>query len=474
MTTTVTDNLTPTPAAAIIMAAGKSTRMKSEHPKTVHPVCGLPLTLHVVRACQAAGIEKIVVVVGHQAELVKQAVGEGVTYAHQAEQRGTGDAAAAAREALKDWDGDILILAGDAPLIQSSTLKELLDLRVSSGCPAVMLTAFLDDPFGYGRILRNPPVTGPIVGIVEHKDASPEQKLIKEWSPSVYVFQASALWPALEKLEPANSQGEFYLTDTIKLIAAAGGRVESVTVQDPDETLGVNTRVELAQVTRIMQGRIRRQHMLDGVTMIDPETTYIDADVRLCCDTTLLPGTYLQGSTSVGKYCSIGPNCVIKDSVIADRVTIVSSQIVESTVGADVKIGPFANLRPGTVLHERVRIGDFVELKNTILHPGVQVNHLSYLGDAEVGQSTNIGAGTITCNYDGVTKHRTNIGATCFIGSHSTLIAPINIGDGTLVAAGSIFSQDLPADALAISRASASIKEGGASRYWSAKRARTR
>ncbi len=472
MTSPASDTPIRPQAAAIIMAAGKSTRMKSEFPKTVHPVCGLPLSLHVVRACQAAGISRIVVVVGHQADSVKEALGTDVQYALQKVQRGTGDAVAAAREELKDWDGDILILAGDAPLLKAETITALLELRGSSGCPAVMLTAFLDDPTGYGRIIREPAVSGPIVRIVEQRDATTEEKLIKEWSPSVYVFESAALWPTLDRIEPNNSQGEFYLTDAVKILAADGGRIESVVVQDASETLGVNTRVELAQVTKIMQDRIRLAHMLAGVTMIDPQNTYIDADVSIGTDTVLLPGTYLQGCTAVGNSCVIGPNTLVKDSKIGDGTTVAFSQVVLSQIDTEVKVGPFANLRPGTSLGHGVKIGDFVELKNTTLHPNVQVNHLSYLGDCEVGANTNIGAGTITCNYDGFKKSRTEIGADAFVGSHSTLIAPVTIGEGVIVAAGSIINKSVPADALAISRAPQEVRPDAARRFRSARKAR--
>jgi bifunctional UDP-N-acetylglucosamine pyrophosphorylase/glucosamine-1-phosphate N-acetyltransferase len=450
------------PVAAVILAAGKSTRMQSRLPKMLHPLCGLPMTAHVIRACRAAGVQRIVVVIGHAAEEVRASLGEDVEYAYQTTQQGTGDAVRSAHALLNDWPGTILALAGDVPLLAPESLRELIRLQQASGAVAALLTAQLDDPTGYGRILRN--AVGQVVGIVEQKNATAEQKLIKEWNPSIYAFHGAALWSALEQVERNPLTGEFYLTDTIGLLAAKQGRIEGLLLADAQDALGVNNRVELAQAAAILRGRLLRSLMLAGVTITDPATTYIDVDVEIGQDTVVEPNTFLYQGTRIGAECRIGPLTRIQDSVLGDNVTVVSSQIVGSVLEDNVKVGPFSHLRPGTHLGQGVKIGDFVEIKNATFGERAQASHLAYIGDAEVGAGTNIGAGTITCNYDGYRKHRTIIGKNAFIGSNSTLIAPVTIGDGAFVAAASSVPRDVPEDALLISRPLPTIKEGWAAR----------
>jgi UDP-N-acetylglucosamine diphosphorylase/glucosamine-1-phosphate N-acetyltransferase len=437
--------------AAIILAAGKSTRMKSRLPKPLHPICGLPLTAHVIESCRAAGIARIVVVVGHEAEAVKSGLGDGVEYALQAQQRGTGDAVSAAEEALSGFDGAVLVLAGDVPLLRAETLEKLLARHRATAAAATLLTSFLEDPTGYGRVVRG--ADGTVARIVEHKDSTPDERAIKEWNPSIYCFDAAQLFPTLRDVRPNNVQGEYYLTDVIGLLADRGLRVEAVPVHDPDEVLGVNTRVELAETGRILRQRILTELMLAGVTITDPQSTYVDVGVRVGQDTVIEPQTFLYRGTEVGEGCTIGPFTRIARSSVGDDTTIVASRVDSCRIGSHVKIGSFANLRPGCVLEDGVKVGDFVVLKNASLGEKVSAPHLSYIGDAEVGARVNLGAGVITCNYDGFKKSRTIIGEGAFIGTNSALIAPVTIGEGAFVAAGRTITDDVPADALAIARA---------------------
>jgi bifunctional UDP-N-acetylglucosamine pyrophosphorylase/glucosamine-1-phosphate N-acetyltransferase len=450
------------PVAAIILAAGKSTRMRSKLPKPLHPLCGLPMTTHVIRACREAGVSRIVVIVGHEADRVQAGLGNEVEYALQAEQRGTGHAARCAEPLLSDWPGAILILAGDVPLISAESLRGLLERHQTTNAAATLLTAFLDDPTGYGRIVRA--ADGSVARIVEERDATPEERALKEWNPSLYAFEGAKLWKALSALRADNAQNEYYLTDTIAVLKAQGERIEALPVRDASEVQGVNTRVELAAAGAHLRERLLRRLMLSGVSITDPANTYVEADVEVGPDTILEPNTYLLRGARIGEDCVIGPMTRIENSVLGNGVRVLASQVVESVLEDEVKVGPFANLRPGTHLKKGVKIGDFVELKNAVMEAGAQASHLAYIGDAEVGAGTNIGAGTVTCNYDGYQKHRTVIGKNVFIGTHSTLIAPITIGDGAFVAAGSPLTEDVPPDALAVARSKAVIKEGWAAR----------
>jgi bifunctional UDP-N-acetylglucosamine pyrophosphorylase/glucosamine-1-phosphate N-acetyltransferase len=437
--------------------------MRSKLPKPLHPLCGLPLTEHVIRACRAAGVEKVVVVVGHEAQAVREGLGENVEYVLQEAPRGTGDAVRAAQSLLADWRGTILVLAGDVPLLSAETLQSLIRRHTETGAAATLLTAVLDDPTGYGRVLRR--ADGSVAGIVEHKDASPEQRAIREWNPSLYAFQGMALWSSLADVRPANAQNEFYLTDTIGILVAQGARVEAVTVPDAREVMGVNTRVELAEAAGLMRQRLLKQLMLSGVTVTDPATTYVDADVEIGQDTVIEPNTLLLAGTRVGTDGVLGPFTRIENSTLGNSVRVLASNVAGSVLEDGVKVGPYANLRPGAHLGPKVKIGDFVEVKNATFGEGAQASHLSYIGDADVGAGTNIGAGVITCNYDGFRKHRTVIGKRAFIGSNATLVAPITIGDGAFVAAASPMTKDVPGDALAIARAYPTFKVGWAANY---------
>ncbi|MDW8104105.1 MAG: bifunctional UDP-N-acetylglucosamine diphosphorylase/glucosamine-1-phosphate N-acetyltransferase GlmU [Armatimonadota bacterium] len=448
---------------AVVMAAGKSTRMKSRLPKPLHPLCGKPLLSYLLDACQSAGVSRTIVVVGHEAERVQQAFHGQCEFALQEEQLGTGHAVMSARGLLEDYDGDLLVLPGDTPLIDGDTLRQLVEHHRASGAVATVLSAVLPHDAGmYGRVLRDS--GGKVVGIVEAKDATPEQLAVREINTSIYCFHAPALFHALQEVRPENAQGEYYLTDVIGLFTSRGEKVEAVVASDWQVTLGVNTRVELADVASRLRWRILERLMLSGVTIIDPSNTYIDADVQIGQDTTVHPNTYILGSTTIGEECEIGPMARIENSQIGNRTRVLASQVVESRLGDDVRVGPFANLRPGTVVGNGSKIGDFVEVKNAIIEENVSMAHLTYVGDAHVGANSNIGAGTITCNYDGRRKHRTVIGKGCFIGSHATLIAPVQIGDGAYVAAASPITEDVPPDSLAIARCRQVVKEGWAKR----------
>jgi bifunctional UDP-N-acetylglucosamine pyrophosphorylase / glucosamine-1-phosphate N-acetyltransferase len=446
---------------AIVLAAGKGTRMKSRLPKAAHCVCGKPMARYPVDAARAVGAQRVVVVVGHEADAVRAAVGDDVEYALQSEQRGTGHAVMQAERALREAD-DVLVLNGDLTLVTSQELCALLERHRETGAAATILTAELDDPASYGRIVRRP--DGSVDRLVERRDASPAEVAIREINVGLYCFRARELQDCLTRLQPNNDQGEYYLTDVIGLLVADGRRVEAVVTPDPQGALGINDRLDLAVAESIQRGRILRRLMLSGVTIIDPATTYVDETVVIGQDTILYPMTTLEGQTVIGSDCRIGPSTRIVDSHLADRATVQVSVVAGSSVGEGSRIGPFANVRPGCRLGREVKVGDFVELKNSVLEDRVSAGHLTYLGDADVAERTNIGAGTITCNYDGRRKYRTVIGKKAFIGTHATLIAPVTVGDGAYVAAHSVVTEDVPADALAIARSRQTVKEGWAAR----------
>ncbi|CEK17341.1 UDP-N-acetylglucosamine diphosphorylase/glucosamine-1-phosphate N-acetyltransferase [Chthonomonas calidirosea] len=457
------------PTVAVLLAAGKSTRMRSRLPKSLHPLCGLPVTAHVVRACREAGVERVIVVVGHEAERVRSGLIEAIPdghlleFAHQERPLGTGDAVRAAQSLLASWPHTVLVLAGDTPLLRPQTLRQLVETRVRTHVPAVMLTMELQNPTGYGRILRDE--KGRVIGVVEERDATPEQRRCCECNSSIYAFDGSRLWEALAQLRPNNAQGEYYLTDVIGWFVQQGAPVETVALEDPKEALGINTRVELAQVAALLRARLLEDLMLSGVTVVDPMSTWIDVDVTVGQDSVIHPNTLLLRGTQVGEECVLGPFARIEGCRLGNRVQVYASWLLDSVLEDDVRVGPYAQVRPNSHLGAGVRIGNFVELKNATLGPRVQASHLSYLGDVEIGEGTNIGAGTITCNYDGYQKHRTRIGSRAFIGSHSTLVAPVEVGEGAFVAAGSVITANVPADALAIARSYQTVKEGWAADY---------
>jgi bifunctional UDP-N-acetylglucosamine pyrophosphorylase / glucosamine-1-phosphate N-acetyltransferase len=455
--------------AAVVLAAGKSTRMRSKLPKTLHPVCGRPLLVHILDALGAAGAGRRIVIVGHQAEAVRATLddcyGAGVIeYAEQTEQKGTGHAAQMAESLLGSHVGTVLVLPGDTPLISRDILAKLIAFHHERGAAATLLTTVLPHDAGsYGRILRD--ASGDVLGIVEARDANAEQLAVREISTSIYAFDGPSLFRALHDLRPDNALGELYLTDVIGLLRAAGQTVTALISPDPDIVLGVNTRVELADVSEKMRHRLLRDLMLSGVSIIDPASTFVEAGVQIGADTTIHPFTHLVGETVIGEDGVIGPHAHLINARLGDRVRVRSCYIEDSEIGDDCVVGPFARIRPGSRLAAKVRIGNFVETKAAVLHEGVSAGHLTYLGDAEIGAHTNIGAGTITCNYDGYTKSRTTIGARSFIGTNTTLVAPVNIGDNAFTAAGSVITDDVPADALAIARERQSVKEG-----WMARR----
>jgi len=453
--------LSSIPIAALVLAAGKSTRMKSKSPKGLHDLLGKPLLRWAIEAAQEAGAQRMVLVVGHQAEEVKAAMGAELEYVLQAEQKGTGHAVQMAESLLADWDGPLLVLPGDAPLLSATLLEALIAHHIHSGAAATLLTARLDDAGSYGRVVRDAE-TGKVLAIVEARDATPEQLELSEIATSVYAFQPAALFAALRQITPSNAQGEYYLTDAIALLAQQGHVVEALISPDADVVRGVNTRAELGDLRRTLQARIHRTLAESGVTILDPRNTYIEATVKIGADTTIHPFTLLSGVTDIGEDCEIGPGTRLSDSKIGSGVTIRDSYVTASEVGDGCKIGPFANLRPGSVLGKNVKVGDFVELKNTVLGDGVSAGHLSYLGDAEIGARSNIGAGTITCNYDGLRKHRTVIGEDTFIGTHTTLVAPVTVGTGAWTAAGSAITEDVPENALGIGRARQTNKDNWA------------
>ncbi len=443
---------------AIVMAAGKGTRMKSERPKAITPLLGQPLTRYVLRALEQAGAKPIIVVVGHGAEEVKSALGEQYLYALQTQQLGTGHAVMQAVPHLPSDAEYVLIAAGDSPLVTPEVFQSLYEAALQTDAACALATALLDDPTGYGRILRN--AMGNVVGIVEEKDASPEQKAIREVCTSFYCFRADVLRDALPRLSNQNAQGEYYLTDVIGILASQGARVVAWQSPDPTLLLGVNTRWELAQVNNTLRMRILKQLCLEGITIVDPATTYIEPTVQIGRDTVIEPNTHLRGNTTIGENCMLGPDLYLQDCTVGDNCHLFRSHIIQARIHTDVSVGPFAHVRPGTVLHNGVRVGDFVEIKNVEIGEGTKVLHLTYLGDATIGKGTNIGAGTITCNYDGERKHRTVIGDGVFVGSHATLIAPVTIGDGAYIAAGSPINQDVPPESLAIARSYQTIKAG--------------
>lgn len=461
--------------AAVVLAAGKSTRMRSKTPKALHPVCGRPLLAHILDALATAGVNRRIVVVGHQAQALQARVDElfgagTIRYALQDEQRGTGHATLMAEPALAGHKGTVLIAPGDTPLLTADVLRALLDEHARTGDAVTLLTAVLaEDAGAYGRVLRD--ADGNVRAIVEARDATPDQLGVREINTSVYAFDAPALFSALHDLRPNNAQGELYLTDVVGLLRRAGQRVGALVSPDPDVVLGVNTRVELADVSEKMRRRILRDLMLAGVTIEDPQSAFVEAGVRVGQDTTIRPFTTLSGETIIGQDCVIGPNAHITDSTLGDNVRARACFIERSEAGDNCRIGPFANLRPGTKLGRGVKIGDFVETKNAVLHDDVSASHLSYLGDASVGARTNIGAGTITCNYDGVKKQATTIGENAFIGSNTILVAPVHVDSGAVTAAGSVITDDVPAGALALARERQVNKEGWAARRRAARAA---
>ena len=436
--------------ATVILAAGKGTRMKSELPKVLHKICGAAMIQHVLEAAREAGSDRVVVVAGFGGDLVAKAIeGQGeVVFQH--DQLGTAHALNQASVPLQDYQGDILVLCGDTPLLTSGTLKKLILAHQGGNASATVLTAVLDDPSGYGRVIRN--IGGTVVKIVEHGDASPEELSVREINTGVYCFKSRGLFSALARLKPDNTQGEYYLPDLIGSYVEEGAVVSAVSADDPAEIMGVNDRCQLAVAQAFMSFRINNRLMLSGVTMTEPRSVFIDAGVTIGRDTLIYPNTIIQGGTSIGEGCVIGPFTQIISASVGDHVTIRQSLIEGSEVGSNCVIGPFSYIRPGCILNSNVKVGDFVELKKVEIGSGSKVPHLSYVGDAVLGRNVNVGAGTITCNYDGEKKWTTVIEDNAFIGSNTNLVAPVRVGSGAVVGAGSTITRDVPDHALGVSR----------------------
>lgn len=435
---------------AIVLAAGQGKRMKSKLYKVMHPVSGKPMVGHVLDTVKEAASERTVVVVGHGAEMVKSYLGDTAEFVLQEQQLGTGHAAQQAEKLLGQEDGVTIVICGDTPLVEASTLRAMLDLHEASGAAATILSASFENPAGYGRIIRGE--DGTVLRIVEHKDCTPEEAKVREINTGTYCFDNRKLFTALSKVTNQNAQGEYYLTDVIGLLKEAGEVVQGYCTEDTAEAIGVNDRVALAEAERFMRERINRKHLLNGVTLIDPASTYIEAGVQIGSDTIIYPGTVLRGSTVIGEDCVIGPSADMTNTVAHNGVTVKYSVAVEAVIGEGSSVGPYANLRPGSKLGRDCKIGDFVELKNATLDDGSKVSHLSYVGDAKVGKDVNIGCGAITVNYDGFNKAVTEIGDGAFIGSNVNLIAPVKIGGGAYVVAGTTVTQDVPEGDLAIGR----------------------
>ncbi len=424
--------------AAVILAAGRGTRMRSSLPKVLHPVAGVPMIRHLANAAREAGFGRIVLVLGPGSEGIADAAGPDIVIATQNEPLGTGHAALAAREAA-EGASHIAIMNGDLPLLTADTLSETAHQHLEDTALLSFVTADLDDPSGYGRVQRS---HDRVQAIVEETEADEATRATSEVNVGIYAARADWLWPALEALEPSPSD-ELYLTDIVAS-AAFEGTVATYELPDATEVQQVNDRTELATAETIMRDRVRHQLMLSGVTLVDPATTYIDAEVEIGEDTTILAGVHLLGHTTIGSDCQIGPNAVLRDSTIGDRTEIASSTIEGSRVGDDVGIGPYCHLRPESVVERDVHLGNYVEVKESQIGEGTRIGHFSYVGDAEIGQAVNIGAGTVTANYDGVLKHRTEVGDGAFIGVNSVLIAPLVVGAGASTAAGSVVTRDVP------------------------------
>jgi bifunctional UDP-N-acetylglucosamine pyrophosphorylase/glucosamine-1-phosphate N-acetyltransferase len=447
---------------AVILAAGKGTRLRSKVAKVLHRAGGRPLVEHVVRACQGAGISEIFVIVGHQAEDVSAVVLPlGAKAILQEPQNGTGHAMQVARDAIGRAAQYVVVLPGDAPLIRAETLAGLLEAHLSGKAAATLLTANLPDPTGYGRIVHQ--ADGSVAAVVEEKSATPKQRAIQEINSSVYCFTLAKLWPCLDDLRPDNAHKELYLTDSVGLLSRRGETVMSKLAADSREILGCNTRVELAEVDRFFRQRTAVALMEAGTTIYFPETVTIDEGVQAGHDTVIEPGVQLLGKTRIGANCTIRTGSILKDATLGHGVVVEPYTLIEdSQLGNNTVVGPFARLRMHADVRENARIGNFVEVKNSTLHEGAKSMHLTYLGDASIGHHANIGAGTITCNYDGVNKNRTIIGDRAFIGSDTALVAPVEVGDGAYVAAGSTITQNVPADALGIARGTQANKPGWA------------
>lgn len=450
------------PLAIIILAAGLGTRMKSGISKVLHEVCGKPMISWVTDAVRPLQAERHLVVLGNGRSQVEAVLPEGAEAVHQDQQLGTGHAVSVCEPALAGFNGDILVLYGDTPLLRAETLRGLLAAHNTGPHACTLLTVELEEPYGYGRVVRD--TDGRVTGIIEEQDAGDQEKAIREVNAGVYVFAADRLWPAIAALDRDNAQGELYLTDVIGVLATASESLLAHRVKDAAEILGVNSRIDLAEAAGLMRRRLLEEHMLAGVTVDDPATTYIEAGVRIGGETLIRPMTTLTGATEIGEDCVIGPSAVLRDTSVADGAEVISSYLDGAAVGSGCRVGPYAYLRPGARLAAGSQAGTFVEIKNSSVGAGAKVPHLSYIGDAEIGPGTNIAAGNITANYDGVSKHRTVIGGGVHTGADTVFVAPVTVGDGAMTGAGSVITGDVPAGGLGIARARQRNVESYASR----------
>lgn len=435
---------------SIILAAGMGTRMKSEIPKVLHKVCGKELCRCVSDASKNAGADKVVAVVGHKAELVKEALGGECEFVLQSEQKGTGHAVMQAADYINNAGGYVVILNGDTPLITAQTIKAAMEYHKENGNSVTVLTAVFDDATGYGRIVRDS--DGNVIKIVEQKDADENEKLIKEINSGMYVFNSGDLAEALTKLTPNNAQGEYYLTDTVEILIGSGRKAGAYIIEDNDEIRGVNDRVQLHEAEKIMHDRIVEKHMRNGVTMRFPESVYIEDDVEIGNDTEIGGNVELLSGTKIGNGCIIGMGSRLDGAVLSDGVEVLSSVILNSEIGSGAHVGPFAYVRPDCKVGKNVKVGDFVELKNSVIDDGTKISHLTYIGDSDVGKNVNFGCGTVTCNYDGKKKFRSKIGDNSFIGCNTNLVSPVEVGDRAYIAAGSTITEDIPEGSMSIAR----------------------
>ena len=435
---------------AVILAAGEGKRMKSKLPKVLHKVQGKAMVDWVIDTAKEAGAEDICVVVGHgKDKVISELSGRNIKFAIQSEQLGTGHAVMQAGNFIEE-NADIIVFYGDTPLITAQTIKKMLDFHRSENNSITIISVIIDNPSGYGHIIRDK--NGLFVKNIEHKDANNEEKAIKEVNTGIYCFKGSALKKGLSLLKNDNVQKEYYLPDTLEIILADGGKVNAMVANDAEEFLGVNSRVQLADAEAVMRRRINIKHMENGVTMIDPSRTYIEADAVIGCDTTLLPGVIIEGSTVIGEDCVIGPDSRLTNTKLGNGVVFQYSTAIDSFIDDDTKVGPYAYIRPNCSIGKNVKIGDFVEIKNTNIGDGTKVSHLTYVGDSDVGERINFGCGTVTVNYDGHKKYRTVIDDDVFIGCNANLVAPVKIGKGAYIAAGSTITDEVPENSLAIAR----------------------
>jgi len=443
--------------AAVLLAAGQGTRMRSALPKVLHALCGKPMLWHALEAVRPASTEMPVVIVGHGAEQVRQYVGDAAECVLQEPQLGTAHAAMQAEAALKGRSDLVIVTYADMPLLRPGTFTRLVETQQTNSGPITMMSVMADDPRGFGRVVRG--ADGTVQAIVEEYVATPEQLQIHELNVGAYCFEAGWLWDALKRIQKNPRKGEYYLTDIVEVATHEGKTVQAVVHDDLIETIGINDRAQLAEAEAAMRQRINRRHMLSGVSLADPASTYIEPEVVIGEDTLVQPNTHIVGRTVIGNGNIIGPNSIVRDSIIGDRCKVLASVMDGATLEDDVDIGPFARLRRGAHLASRVHMGNFGEVKDSYLSPGVKVGHFSYIGNATIGENTNIGAGTITCNFDGEKKNPTEIGEDVFIGSDTMLVAPVKIGDGARTGAGAVVTKDVPPDTLVVGMPARGIKK---------------